>query len=190
MKRMNLSLLQWICAMSIALFALSGCGSKEQGGEHAHHGHDHGHEHEHTATDTKPEETTTEVTAENQTDKILSAYYALKNALVATDANEAKTAAGKLAEVSEGEVKTTAEAIANNDDVEVQRASFQELTQKVYDLVKASSDNSNEVYKQFCPMAFDNTGAFWLSAEEEIKNPYFGDKMLKCGKVDETIAKN
>jgi len=47
---------------------------------------------------------------------------------------------------------------------------------------------SGEVYKQYCPMAFDGKGAFWLSSSEEIRNPYYGDKMLKCGRVEETIS--
>ena len=37
------------------------------------------------------------------------------------------------------------------------------------------------IYYQYCPMARDNKGAYWLSAVEEIKNPYFGDAMLTCG---------
>ena len=30
-------------------------------------------------------------------------------------------------------------------------------------------------------MAFNNEGAYWLSDAEQIRNPYFGDKMLTCG---------
>lgn len=30
-------------------------------------------------------------------------------------------------------------------------------------------------------------GAYWLSEFEEIHNPYFGEKMLKCGEVKKTI---
>jgi hypothetical protein len=36
-------------------------------------------------------------------------------------------------------------------------------------------------------MAFDDQGADWLSAEEQIRNPYFGDKMLKCGLVEQDL---
>jgi hypothetical protein len=36
-------------------------------------------------------------------------------------------------------------------------------------------------------MALNNTGGYWLSSEEKILNPYFGDKMLKCGKIDSKI---
>ena len=36
-------------------------------------------------------------------------------------------------------------------------------------------------------MAFDNTGGYWLSNSKEVRNPYFGNSMLKCGEVKETI---
>ncbi len=42
-------------------------------------------------------------------------------------------------------------------------------------------------YRQYCPMAFDNEGAYWLSNSEEILNPYFGDAMLTCGNVEEEL---
>jgi len=33
----------------------------------------------------------------------------------------------------------------------------------------------------------DDKGAMWLSETDEIKNPFYGSKMLKCGKVQEKI---
>lgn len=35
----------------------------------------------------------------------------------------------------------------------------------------------------FCPMAFDNTGAYWLQDHDKVTNPYFGASMLRCGSV-------
>ena len=43
---------------------------------------------------------------------------------------------------------------------------------------------NQKVYRQFCPMANNDKGAFWLSKEEHIQNPYFGDMMLRCGNVE------
>ncbi|WP_317044539.1 hypothetical protein [Maribacter sp. 4G9] len=43
------------------------------------------------------------------------------------------------------------------------------------------------VYIQKCPMANNNKGAFWLSMEKEIKNPYYGDQMLTCGSIIDSI---
>ncbi len=42
-------------------------------------------------------------------------------------------------------------------------------------------------YRIFCPMAFDNHGAFWISESEEIRNPYLGEKMLTCGTIEEKL---
>ena len=50
--------------------------------------------------------------------------------------------------------------------------------------------NKTPVYIEFCPMANDNKGGYWLSTEEKIQNPYFGKKMLKCGEVKATIKTN
>jgi hypothetical protein len=36
-------------------------------------------------------------------------------------------------------------------------------------------------------MANENNGADWISAEKNIRNPYFGDKMLTCGTVKTVI---
>ena len=46
---------------------------------------------------------------------------------------------------------------------------------------------NDKLFVQFCPMADNNTGAFWISREDQILNPYFGDMMLNCGSVEEII---
>ena len=33
----------------------------------------------------------------------------------------------------------------------------------------------------FCPMAFNNKGAYWVQKTGEIINPYHGMMMLHCG---------
>ena len=90
-------------------------------------------------------------------------------------------------EDSYGEKKNTAEEIANNEDnIENQRNAFFQLSQML-EPTFAETITSGKLYQQHCPMAFDGKGAFWFSTEEEIMNPYFGDKMLHCGKVEGII---
>ena len=43
---------------------------------------------------------------------------------------------------------------------------------------------NQKVFRQYCPMANNDNGAYWLSNEENILNPYFGDMMLRCGNVE------
>lgn len=133
---------------------------------------------------------TSEVSSE-QLKSILSSYFNVKDALVQTDAAEAKSALAKLLENIGSELeqmKSLTKKMHGKEDVEEIRSDFDDLSQQVYALVKDNAENKDQtVYKQYCPMAFNNEGAFWLSDKEEIRNPYFGDKMLKCGKVQEEL---
>jgi Cu(I)/Ag(I) efflux system membrane fusion protein len=83
-----------------------------------------------------------------------------------------------------------AEKITTLTDVEEQRKQFDFLSEALIKAVKVFGIPKDTFYVQHCPMAFDNEGADWLSETVEIKNPYFGDKMLKCGTVKDTITKD
>ena len=114
-------------------------------------------------------------------------YMMLKDALVQTDTQAAKDAAAKLAASAANENWSTelveaAKTIAASEEVEAQRTAFKTVTDGLIASLEANEGNAG-VYVQYCPMAFDNTGASWLSMSDQIRNPYFGDKMLKCGKV-------
>ena len=128
---------------------------------------------------------------DGMTGKAWADYLHLKNALVQTDATEASKASAALAESFDSDhqnLKDLATALANTEDVEKQRETFSELTAGLEDVFKVGLENGT-IYQQYCPMAFNNEGGYWFSDVEEIRNPYFGDKMLKCGKVTETISK-
>ena len=77
--------------------------------------------------------------------------------------------------------------IQNENDIEKQRALFSDLTNALHDSFKMYTVNGLHAYYQYCPMAFDNKGAYWISREEEIRNPYFGEQMLTCGETKETL---
>lgn len=48
-------------------------------------------------------------------------------------------------------------------------------------LSKLGQASEKPVEKMFCPMAFNNQGAIWFQYGKEIRNPYYGQAMLKCG---------
>lgn len=117
----------------------------------------------------------------------VESYLAIKDALVKTNAAEASKAAQAFLKSNSNQKLTgSLEVIANASDVKVQRQAFETLSMVMYEVVKAGN-NETPLYKQYCPMAFNNKGAYWLAAEEEVNNPYFGDMMLHCGRVDEVI---
>jgi hypothetical protein len=119
-------------------------------------------------------------------------YVHLTTALINSDSAEAKVAGTAIAE-STKEVPNTA-AIADNaqkiaaaSTLAAQRELYALLSNDVITLVKSSGLSSGELYVDYCPMANNDKGANWLSAAKDIKNPYFGDEMLSCGEVQETI---
>jgi hypothetical protein len=118
-------------------------------------------------------------------------YKHIKTALVNTNAEEAKSGAQMMTEALQNaggneQALNAAQAIAQSNDIKEQRTIFQELSAAMEKMLSGAI-SSGEVYKQFCPMAFEGKGAYWLSSSKEIRNPYYGDKMLKCGSVKETI---
>ncbi|MDX8552808.1 efflux RND transporter periplasmic adaptor subunit [Tenacibaculum sp. 1B UA] len=144
-----------------------------------------------------------------QLQKAYDGYIGLKDALVKTDANAAKTSAENLQKdltLVDMKLLTNEEAhkqwmqlvptlkssnaeIAKTTDVDVQRKYFKVLSEHF--IMAVQSFGINEVtYKQYCPMADSDKGAYWLSKEKQVLNPYFGDMMLKCGEVKETINNN
>jgi hypothetical protein len=57
------------------------------------------------------------------------------------------------------------------------------LSENLYAVTIKVKPDTATLYKQYCPMAFDDTGAWWISDDEEVVNPYFGEEMLHCGMV-------
>jgi Cu(I)/Ag(I) efflux system membrane fusion protein len=82
-----------------------------------------------------------------------------------------------------------AAGISTKTDVEEQRKHFECLSDHLIEAVQRYGVNSDKVYRAYCPMAFDDKGAYWLSEFEDIKNPYFGASMLRCGENREVFRK-
>jgi len=78
------------------------------------------------------------------------------------------------------------EALRETDDIEEVRSEFRFLSDELVQAVRQFGIEG-VVYQQYCPMAFDDEGAYWLSREEQIANPYLPDTMLRCGEVIERI---
>lgn len=135
-----------------------------------------------------------EITAEFQNEEIASVYQHyinIKQALVQTDAEMAQDRAkGMIADLETEEgfdnLATAARSISTSNDVNEQRVAFSDLT-KAMEAQLQGALASGEIYKQYCPMAFEGKGDAWFSNTKEIRNPYYGDKMLKCGRVEATI---
>lgn len=76
--------------------------------------------------------------------------------------------------------------IIQSKTIDQQRKAFVNLSK---DMVRTNIAFGTEttLYLVYCPMANDDKGAYWLSAVEEVLNPYYGDMMLRCGEVEKQI---
>ncbi len=186
---MKTTIYSMIAVAGITLFAACGNTQKPAAADpHAGHnhapgeGHDHGTEKSVAAVSIK----------DDKLNAVYQHYIHLTTALVKGDMAEAKIAASAIElggkALSNGNTLTAlATKIAAATDLEVQRTVFSDLSNDFIARVKAAGLNSGEVYVEYCPMALNDKGASWLSNQKDIKNPYFGDSMLTCGEVKETI---
>lgn len=134
--------------------------------------------------------------------QVVADYMTLKDALVATNKEEAAKAGKKLESTlkafnvskytaaQQKELKDIIEDAVEQvehigkSEMEHQREHFKILTKDITDMV-AITGTETTLYQQYCPM-YDG-GSAWLSMSKEVKNPYFGSKMLNCGKVQKEI---
>lgn len=137
---------------------------------------------------------------DNVTLEFMGHYFDLKDALVETNFERSKSEVDELSSsLRKYEEKGMMEPgfwtniekelalLSSAEDIESLRKHFKPFSRELIALVKKGKLDQATIYVQFCPMADNHKGAFWMSLQEEIRNPYFGDKMLICGVVKEKI---
>lgn len=180
-------------------------------------GHNHGGTHmgvsnppgdrtEHQGTDRtkKPDNISPEF--KTQLTSVYRSYLAMKNAFVASDAKQARQAAKKVGKALQAvdmellkgdahmvwmdQLKTlnrTVTSIGRQTDIEQQRNELMQFSLALYKSIKVFGLESTTAYYQYCPMANQNKGAYWISESKAIRNPYFGKEMLECGETREIL---
>lgn len=138
-------------------------------------------------------ETTNKVSLKNdQLNAVYQQYLLLSDALIDSDLATAKETSmalelGAKALKDGGKLAGFASKIIAASDIEVQRSLFSNLSNEMIARVKAVGLQSGEVYVEHCPMALNDKGASWLSNKKEIRNPYYGESMMDCGEIKETL---
>jgi membrane fusion protein, copper/silver efflux system len=121
--------------------------------------------------------------------EVIAAYLPVSKALADDDDEAAKQAAVKLAAAADGDLRPLADAVTAAPEIKSRRAAFQPLSDRLIALIREhGTDAVGNAYVVHCPMAFGNTGGDWISAKPEVLNPYFGDRMLTCGTVTDTLS--
>ena len=144
----------------------------------------------------------------NQLTLAVTKYLEMKDALVNTDAASSKEIANQLATILkriDGSIldkemlafwtiqyealSSYNNSISESLSIEDQRKEFYFLSNEFIRTIKAFGVQQETFYIQHCPMANNDNGGDWISREKEIRNPYFGDKMMKCGYILDTIQR-
>jgi hypothetical protein len=143
----------------------------------------------------------------HELDNIIEVYLELKDAFIEADIDEIDRLATKMkkkvevVDVTEWETngKTAWQQHASLylqklsemihlSDLSEKRSYFSHLSEVIYCTIKSFNlKEGEELYTAYCPMAFDGKGAYWISEDQEIRNPYFGKKMPKCGEIKEKL---
>lgn len=133
-----------------------------------------------------------------ETPEFIQEYIDIKDALVNDNYEQARQAAAnfqnaleeintKLSEAEKAALQENARKIAQAKDINALRESFSALSRQLYQIVQANDLTDKTLYWQHCPMAMGGQGANWLSMQEEVQNPYMGQRMPNCGSIQETL---
>jgi Cu(I)/Ag(I) efflux system membrane fusion protein len=141
---------------------------------------------------------------------LLTEYYTLKESFIASDSVKATTAASAVKKAAEllrieeiqgdstntikstakdymGTISSAAQALVAGKTLDDKRKQFETIADAMWQLTRTVQYSGEKVYWQYCPMAFDDKGAYWMSNESGIRNPYFGDEMLNCGEIRDSL---
>ena len=134
--------------------------------------------------------------------RVVADYMTIKEALVATnkeDAAKAGLAMGTalnsfdMSPYTEQQQKSLKDIIVDAkehaehismSEIEHQREHFKALSKDVTDMIAITGADA-KVYQMSCPM-YDG-GSTWLSSSKEVQNPYYGEKMIDCGKMEKEL---
>ncbi|WP_199117475.1 DUF3347 domain-containing protein [Pedobacter sp. ASV28] len=174
----------------IAITLVTACGNQHKAKEE-HAGHNH------TVAEHREDVPLTQTSAlvslkDDQLNAIYQHYVHLTNALIKGDLAEAKIAANAIelgAKIlpNGSALSSLSAKISAAPSLDAQRILYADLSNEFIAKVKSSGLSAGEIYVEYCPMALNDKGASWLSNQKEIKNPYFGDSMMNCGEVKETL---
>lgn len=131
---------------------------------------------------------------------LISEYMDFKNALVADEFKKAQKHISKFSEevksndemnehkehqkmheTHHAKMLAAVETATASKNIEELRNSLEGITLELVKAVENQGYDKSALYVQFCPMANDGEGGKWMSDKEKIQNPYFGQKMHKCG---------
>lgn len=119
--------------------------------------------------------------AHDKPDQLESPAKQLTAALKNIDASGAGQHAAHWQHLSDVMQKAVTQ-IRSTPNISIIRAEFKKLSDAMIETATMFGASENLTVRQYhCPMAFNDTGADWLSPKDDVENPYFGAEMFSCG---------
>lgn len=119
---------------------------------------------------------------------LLDSYIAIQKVLANDKIDQLSQLAAQLLSAVEGKQDKPgiADIVAGagrlaTQDIETARLAFKKISTGIIAYLVATPQEQVNYQLVYCPMAFDNTGAYWVQEPGEIVNPYHGLMMLHCG---------
>jgi Cu(I)/Ag(I) efflux system membrane fusion protein len=143
---------------------------------------------------------------QQQLNEVINEYIALKDAFVKEESSniisQSEKIGGLLSKVDmklledkeaqtfwmslEKQLRVTVSSILKTTAIKEQRNHFKQVSASLIEALQVFGVNE-KVFITFCPMADGDKGAYWISKDEKVINPYFGNAMLTCGEVKQVI---
>ena len=79
------------------------------------------------------------------------------------------------------------QGLAGETTMTGKRRSFQMVSDQLFDLIRTVQYDQAVIYQHYCPMAFTDQGANWLSDSRDKQNPYIPKKMIYCDQVRDSV---
>ncbi len=139
---------------------------------------------------------------------VVESYFEMTQALASDETRQAVQAAGRtlgrlrdvpgdlldpdvraIWQANSADLAEALTAAAGAEQLPALRKAYQPVSQRIKRILEHFGPPGGQTYYwAHCPMAFDNRGAGWLQPSQQIRNPYFGSAMLRCGSVQQTIS--
>lgn len=143
---------------------------------------------------------------QKELEQVIDAYLQVKDALVKDGEEAVNKAVGVMAEKVSAVVpaqlegkgleawqnhkalyETKLKEMQHTTGLENKRSYFSHISEIMYCTIKSFGLKQGNLFAVFCPMALDNKGAYWITDNKKIQNPYFGGKMPECGEIKEEL---
>ena len=123
--------------------------------------------------------------------QLLEKYFVIHKSLASDSTDGVAASAAEIAKISlqaaakdarsrsELTALSGAAAKLNSADLKSARNGFGELSERMITYLKSSGVKTNPPYQFYCSMVKKN----WLQSDREVRNPYYGSEMPKCGEL-------